>query len=300
MGTIDHLLDAPDLRYAWADATNPTSRYFQRNYRNILWISDTILILDDLRSWDIGQFEWLLHYQGEARRRGKTVEIREEGVGVDVTPLFPATLPEGGLPTDYPEAMRLVTHDGLADADPKVKQPYLGFQPAGKSEREKFLVALQPREDGKAPSSTERLEGLDWIGARITATDRVTEVYMNLLADGRIRHRNANATIAGFETDAYIVALSWPAAEWASKRNPEQITVIDGSYVRRKGDVIMDSLTKITAHLRMGDTVAATIASPYRTVTIQCRSRLMVQDIATPLSCSNGQAVVRDLSATRR
>ncbi|PNU02308.1 hypothetical protein A8V01_26720, partial [Novosphingobium guangzhouense] len=210
MGTIDHVLDTPNIRYAWADATGPTSRYFQRNYRNILWVGDTILLVDDLRSRDAGQFEWLLHHGGTATRKGRTVEIRDGDAGVDVTPLFPAALPDGGLPTDYPYALRLVSHEGLADEDPKIKQAYLGFQPVGKSDREKFLVALQPRSEGKPASRIERIEGTNWIGVRITGIDRITEVYFNLLADGRLRHRNANATMAGIDTDAYILAVSHP------------------------------------------------------------------------------------------
>ncbi|MGA1810730.1 heparinase II/III family protein [Sphingobium sp. WW5] len=210
MGAIDHVLSTPDIRYAWADATGPTSRYFQRNYRNILWIGDTILIIDDLRSWEIGQFEWLFHYQGNAKKTGKAIRIHNGTAAADVTPLFPNTLPDGGLPTDYPYAMRLSEHEGLKDGETQVKQSYLGFQPAGKTDREKFLVAIQPLRENRPVSKIEKLEGLDWIGVRILGPDRTTEVYMNKLADGRLRHRNANTTLAGYETDAYLFAISWP------------------------------------------------------------------------------------------
>lgn len=291
MGTIDHVLDTPNIRYAWADATGPTSRYFQRNYRNILWVGDTILLIDDLRSRDPGQFEWLLHHGGTATRKGQTVEIRDGDAGVDVTPLFPAALPDGGLPTDYPYALRLVSHEGLADEDPKIKQTYLGFQPVGKSDREKFLVALQPRVDGKLASRIERIEGTDWIGVRITGTDRTTEVYFNLLADGRLRHRNANATIAGLDTDAYILAVSHPARRDAIT-GPDEIMVVDASYVRRSGAVIFDSLAKLTAHLAMGASTQVQFSGTHGNVRIACSAPVQVASIEGTVACENGQAVL--------
>ena len=284
-GAIDHLIHTPDMRFAWADATGPTSRYFQRNFRNIFWIGDTILILDDLRSWDIGQYEWLLHYQGEAKKVGKAVQLRDGDAGVDVTPLFPSELPDGGLPTDYPYAMKLVEHEGLKDGEPKVRQAYLAFQPAEKSDREKFLVALQPQEQGKAASSVERIEGLNWIGARIVGADRITEVYFNQLADGRLRHRNANTIIAGYETDAYIFALSWPKSQ-AHPKQPDQMTVINGSYVRRDGSVLLDSLSKLSLHVDQGRR---------RTVTLGGRS-----DGAIRLACNADLSVDGEAAACRQ
>lgn len=291
MGTIDHVLDTPNIRYAWADATGPTSRYFQRNYRNILWVGDTIVLIDDLRSRDPGQFEWLLHHGGTATRKGRTVEIRDGDAGVDVTPLFPAALPDGGLPTDYPYALRLVSHEGLADEDPKIKQAFLGFQPVGKSDREKFLVALQPRIDGKSASRIERLEGTNWIGARIIGTDRITEVYFNLLADGQLRHRNANATIAGTDTDAYILAVSRPVRR-DGNTDPDEITVVDASYVRRAGAVLVDSLAKVTAHLSLGTSTQIQFSGAHGNVRIACSAPVQEAGREGAVACSNGQAVL--------
>lgn len=291
MGTIDHLLDTPNIRYAWADATGPTSRYFQRNYRSILWVGDTILLLDDLRGRDPGQFEWLLHHGGTATRKGRTVEVRDGDAGVDVTPLFPKTLPDGGLPTDYPDALRMVAYDGLADEDPKKKQTYLGFQPVGKSERETFLVALQPRADGKAPSRIERLEGTNWVGVRVISTDRITEVYFNRLADGHIRHRNANATIAGLETDAYILAVSHPIDSTGGTQ-PDEITVVDASYVRRSGTALLDSLSKVTAQIVIGAFNKVQFAGPHGNVRIACSSPVRLVDTQAQIACSRGEALL--------
>ncbi len=286
-GEVDHLIDTPGLRYVWADATGPTSRNFQRNFRNVLWIGDTILILDDLKSWDVGQFEWLLHYNGEAKRSGQVVRIADGDAAVAVRPLFPQTLPDGGLPTDYPEAMRMVEHSGLKDAEPKVRQPYLGFQPARKDDREKFMVAVQPEAPGRTAAKVERIEGLNWIGARITDATRVTEVYVNLLADGRIRHRNANATLGGFETDAYLLALSRPVGS-ATGSAPDRFFVANGSYVRKDGVVWLDSLSKLFAQVDRKGGTAVMSRQPTASVRLGCTAPFRVDGVR--IACSGGVA----------
>ena len=289
MGAVDHLIDTPDFRYVWADATGPTSRNFQRNFRNVLWIGDTILILDDVRGWEIGQYEWLLHYQGLAKREGQVVRISDGDASVSVRPLFPQPLPDGGLPTDYPEAMRLVEHQGLKDAEPKVAQTSLGFRPTGKREREKFLVAIQPLSPGRAPSRVERMEGLNWIGVRITDAARVTEIYMNLLADGRVRHRNANATLGGYDTDAYILALSRPVGAAAVAR-PDRFFVANGSYVRKGTEVLLDSLSKLFVHVNRTTGGVAMSREAGSSVRLACDRPLSVNGAES--GCVGGSATV--------
>lgn len=288
-GSVDHLIDAPSFRYVWADATGPTSRNFQRNFRNVLWIGDTMLVIDDLKSWDVGQFEWLLHYEGAAKRTGQTLRIEDGDAAVAVRPLFPQPFPDAGLPTDYPEAMRLVEHEGLKDEDPKAKQSYFGFQPSGRSDREKFVVAIQPVEPGKPSSRVERIEGVDWIGVRITGAERTTEIYLNLLADGRIRHRNANAVLGGFQTDAYLFAVSWPAGA-APGGAPDQFFVADGSYIRKGDVVLLDSLSKVFAHVDSAGGRVAISKQPTATVRVGCATPISVAGTLT--KCINGVATV--------
>lgn len=290
MGTVDHLIDTPTFRYVWADATGPTSRNFQRNYRNYLWIGDTILVIDDVRSWDIGQFEWLLHYDGKAVRNGQTVRISDGDAAVDVRPLFPQPLPDGGLASDFPEAMRLVEHHGPNEADLKTDLTYLGFQPANRAEREKFIVAIQPVQPGTTPSKVERLEGLNWQGVRITGAGKVTEVYLNLLADGRIRHRNANATLGGYDTDAYLLGLSWPIGADRAKR-PAEIFVANGSYVRRDGTVLLDSLSKVFASFPLAAPGPYSLsAEEHANVRLACAGTLTDSGTHERLPCSSGYA----------
>ena len=116
-GTVSHLLDSGDLRYVLADATGPTCDTFIRNFRHFVWIGDMILVIDDLKTFEPGQFEWQLHYQGEGRLNGKDFTITQDEVNVLVRPLFPMPFPDAGLPSDYPENMVLKLRPGLKDKD---------------------------------------------------------------------------------------------------------------------------------------------------------------------------------------
>lgn len=246
-GTVSHLIDAGDLRYVLADATGPTSDTFIRNFRSFLWIGDVILVIDDLKTFEPGQFEWLLHYNGSGKRNGLDFNINDGDAGVIVRPLFPEPFPNAGLPTDYPERMRLEERVGLKDHDQKAKMPYVAFLPTELMRRTKFITAIIPVKGGnRKPPEIERLKTVDIIGLRITQHGEVTELWLNLLADGRIRHRNANLIHDGWETDAYLTAITWP--EGARRDDPDtasRIFVIDGSYLRRDGKPVLDSLSKV-------------------------------------------------------
>ena len=246
-GTMSHLLDAGDLRYVLADATGPSADTFIRNYRSFLWVGDVILIFDDLKSFEPGQFEFLLHPHPDAtvKRTGLDLHLTQENTHVIVRPLFPETFPHGGLPTDYPENMRLVKKQGFKpDLSPST---YYGFAPADLTRRTKFITAILPVKEGVDLPIIERLKGIEHIGVRIRQHGTVTDIYLNLEADGSVRHRNANLVMPnGWETDAYLLGMTYP--EGGDPNDPDAITrylVIDGSYVRREGTLVLDSLSKV-------------------------------------------------------
>jgi hypothetical protein len=255
-GTMSHLLDAGDLRYVLADATGPTSNNFIRNYRSFIWVGDAILVIDDVKSFEPGQFEFLLHPNADATARRTNLDLRVslETSSIVVRPLFPETFPEGGLPTDYPENMRLVEKQGLkGDRSPA---SYYGFAPAELTRRTKFITAILPVNEDVDLPQIERLKGIEHIGVRVRQNGTVTDIYMNLEADGSVRHRNANLEMPnGWETDAYLFAFTYP--EGADPNDPDAITrtmVIDGSYLRREGTVVLDSLSKVYLTMtRQGD-----------------------------------------------
>jgi hypothetical protein len=259
-GTVSHLMDAGDLKYVFADATGPTVWRFARNFRHFLWIGDVILIIDDVKSFEPGQFEWLLHVGGKAKINGLDLEVAGENASVLVRPLFPETFPgKAGLTTDYPEKMRLVEKSGFKDHDVKNKDTYYAFTPAELTRRTKFMVAVLLVNDANRNNlpKLERLQSLDMNGVRIRQKGTVTDVYLNLLADGRIRHRNANVTINGWETDAYLTAITFPeGADTADFDAASRLFIADGSYLRRNGKAVLDSLSKIyLTATKQGDTL---------------------------------------------
>jgi len=248
-GTVSHLMDAGDLKYVFADATGPTAWRFVRNFRHFLWIGDVILIIDDVKSFEPGQFEWTLHVGGKAKQKDLDLEVAGESASVLVRPLFPETLPgNAGLSTDYPEKMRLIEKTGLKDHDLATPDTYYSFVPSELTRRTKFIVAVTLVTDKNRTNlpKIERIQSLNMDGVRIHQNGTVTDVYFNLLADGSIRHRNANATIEGWETDAYLMALTFPeGADVTNFDNASRLFIADGSYLRRNGNVYLDSLSKV-------------------------------------------------------
>ena len=247
-GTVSHLMDAGGLKYVLADATGPTSQRFVRNYRQFLWLGDVILIIDDLKTFEPGKFEWLLHVDGAAKLRGQDLEVAKGAASVLVRPLFPMPFPDAGYPADFPENMRLVEKTGLKDREPDMKVTYYAFADPEPSRRTKFITAvLLVNETNKASlPQLERLQGTNYIGVRVRQGGTTTDVYLNLLADGRIMHRNANLRVNGWETDAYLTAITFlDGHDMADPDAASRYFIAQGSYLRREDKVVLDSLSKV-------------------------------------------------------
>ena len=92
----------------------------------------------------------------------------------------------------------------------------------------------------------ERLKADDAIGVRLIEGEMVTDVYLNLRADGRKMHRNSCNIIDGWDTDAYMFAVTRPKG--TDKNDPDSAVryfVACGSYLRRDDKVVLDSLSKV-------------------------------------------------------
>ncbi|HWB92627.1 MAG TPA: heparinase II/III family protein [Puia sp.] len=260
-GALYHLMDGGGIKYLLADAQGPTAHYFLRNFRSFLWIGNVILVIDDVKAFEPGKFEWLLHYSRLARQHGPDIEITDGDAGILVRPLFPETLPMG-YPHDFPEKMVLETRLGYKDHDVKTRLPYYAISPPEPASRQKFINAIILLDTNNRPVTTftgssgangasarshlpeiQRLQGVDYIGVRIRQDGKVTDVYFNLLADGRLMHRNSNAVIDGWETDAYLLAVTYPENKGAG--DASDYFIANGSYLRRQGASILQSLSKV-------------------------------------------------------
>jgi hypothetical protein len=242
-GQIHDLLDGAGLKYIYADATGPMAQWFKRNYRHWLWVDDVILVFDDILAHENGRFDWLLHYAGEARLDGATVVLSNGPAQASVTMLYP----------DKP----VIHHEtGLAADAPDEKIGYLRFSPPAKTRVQKFVVAIVPRSNSEpalAPD-VELLNEPDAIGVRISGRNQITEVYLNLQADGRRMHLNSNNVINGWETDAYLLAVTRPAhGSSIGIENVGRYFVAGCSYLRKEGQSVIESFSKVTAVIQTGD-----------------------------------------------
>ncbi|UCD48643.1 MAG: heparinase II/III family protein [Phycisphaerales bacterium] len=275
-GQLHHLLDAAGIKYVFADATGPTAWKFSRNYRHFLWIDDVILIFDDVRAHEPGRLEWLLHYEGDLRQDGSIVLLTNEDATLEMRPLFP-------------EDMQMVEKMGLKDHDPDTTVPYLALTPEGDRREAKFVTALIPL-PGNGEKGIPRITSLksqNALGVRIENDETVTDVWLNLMADGRRMHRNSNNVIDGWDTDAYLVGLTRPAD--ATDSDPDTLTrcfVACGSYLRKDGKVALQSLSKVYT--------VFTCRSPEMQVALQGQPiiRASIRTQAKPRAVSlNGKAV---------
>jgi len=234
-GQVHRLMDTAGIKYVFADAAGPTSWKLSRNYRHFLWLDGVILIFDDVRAHEAGKFEWLLHYEGRADKRKSDIVLSNGEAKVIVRPLFP-------------KGISATEKKGLKDHDPDTELTYLALSPEATMREAKFITAILPIGiSGKNnPPRLEPLTGNEMIGVRIYREQMVTDVYLNLRADGRKMHRNSCNVINGWDTDAYLLAVTRRAD--ANEDDPDSAVryfVACGSYLRKNGKVVLDSLSKV-------------------------------------------------------
>lgn len=251
-GSLHNLVEGSDFKYVLANATGPYTQILARNYRNFIWVGNVILIIDDLLAHKPGQFEWLLHYNGESELKGGIdLTIRDGDAGVRVRPLYPQTFPPGGeRPHDFPENMRLEEKLGYEDHHPENRQPYWSISHFELTARTKFVTAiiLEDEEEQSNLPIISKFEGKDFMGVSITQDNTTTDIYFNLLADGRLKHRNSAIDMNGWKTDSYLTMLKYDeGADKTKVENVKEAFVGHGSYLRRDGQVLIHSLSKYTA-----------------------------------------------------
>ena len=246
-GSVSSLLDAGDIKYVLADGTGPMSEHLRRNFRHFLWIDNVIYIIDDLESHKAGHFEWLWHPGGKATKRGFDLNIASgDSSAVAVRPIFPRPLAYSDFVHDYPEDLYWEVLTGptenLSDSE-----TYYSFHLPATTDKVKGLTAviLKDSASQKELPEIEPRQGKDWIGVRVSYKGRVTDIYINNLADGRLMHLNSWIEADGWNTDAYLLAISYP--EGGNPAEPDRVFVGHGSALKRgNSDIRFSSLSKLT------------------------------------------------------
>mgnify|MGYP007044239549 FL=1 len=135
-GYLHYLLDADNVKYVLANGTGPYSDQFSRNFRHFLWIDDVIYMIDDLKTYDVGHFEWLWHPGGEAEKRGIDLNITNGNSSVVVRPLYPRLLAKSDFVHDYPEDLYWEEVEAPTE-DLKGTETYYSFHLPAKVDRVK-------------------------------------------------------------------------------------------------------------------------------------------------------------------
>jgi oligo-alginate lyase len=241
-GRMHTLIDGQGLKYVYADATGPMARWFNRNYRHWIWSGDLILIVDDVRAHAPGQMDWLLHYAGESTPEGSgSVRLSNGPAEASVKMLYPAST--------------ISTEMGLADHNPDEKIPYLVFHPDGPAQNpaqspvltRQFITAICLNPSATPAFSVQ--EDPDYLHVQITTQDATEDLYLSRRAIATPGTMCINA--GGFTTDAYLLH----ARRAASESQPDRYLVADGSYLRRGGLALMESLSKRTVCWAPGESL---------------------------------------------
>ncbi len=243
-GSLHSLMDAGNIKYILANGTGPYANNFSRNFRHFLWIDNVIYIIDDLKTYKQGKFEWLWHTEGDVKKNGIDMNISNKNASVVVRPIYPEYLVPSGFVHDYPTFLNVEEMQGPTE-DLKGKETYYSFKYPMETNRIKGLTAiiLKDSVNEKNLPKMERIEGKDWIGLRIRNKGKITDLYINQLADGRVMHMNSWIWADGWETDAYMFAVTY--AENAKPSEAKDIFIAYGSALRRDGVSYFGSLSKL-------------------------------------------------------
>lgn len=243
-GYLYHLLDAGNVKYILANGTGPYSDNFSRNFRHFLWIDNVIYMIDDLKTHKVGQFEWLWHPGGEAKKQGTDLNITNGNSSVVVRPLYPRLLAKSDFVHDYPEDLYWEEVQAPTE-DLKGKETYFSFHLPGEVNRVKGLTAiiLKGTPNEKQLPLMERREGKDWIGLRVRNKGKVTDIYINQLADGRLMHSNSWIEADGWFTDAYMFTVTYE--EGTNPADSKELFICYGSGLRRDKTSYFSSLSKL-------------------------------------------------------
>ena len=243
-GSLHHLLDGGNIKYVLANGTGPVSDKFSRNFRHFLWMDDVVYIIDDLKTHDYGKFEWLWHPGGAWKKKGADVTVTQGDASVVIRPLYPRLLALSDFVHDYPEDLYWEAISAPAE-DLIGTETYYSFHLPGMFDRIKGVTAIILKDSvaQKELPVMERREGKGWIGLRIRNKGKVTDIYINQLADGRLMHSNSWIEADGWVTDAYMFAVSYPEGD--NPTEADELFLAYGSALRRDGVSYFASLSKL-------------------------------------------------------
>lgn len=243
-GSLSNMIDADNIKYILANGTGPMSDKFSRNFRHFLWWDNVIYVIDDITAHKSGKFEWLWHPGGEYKKNRGDIEISKDNAAIILRQLYPQPLIPSGFLQDYPE--HLTMEEVNAPSEDRKGETYLALKSPATTNMVKGVMAiiLEDKPAQKELPVITRRQGENWIGLRIEYKDKVTDLYINQLADGRLMHANSWIVADGWTTDAYMLGVSYKKGGDATK--PAETFFCYGSTLRRDKKVCFSSFAKRT------------------------------------------------------
>jgi hypothetical protein len=243
-GHLSDLVNGGNIKYILANGTGPVANNFSRNFRHFLWIDNVIYIIDDLKTHKSGKFEWLWHTEGDVKKDGYDLNVTNGKSAVAIRPVYPELLAPSAFVHDYPDNMYVKEIQAPNEFDLKKTETYYSFKYPAETDRLKGLTAviLKDSADQKELPKMEKIDGKNWIGVRVRNKGKITDIIINLLADTRLMHSNSWIWAEGWETDAYMFAVTYP--ENGKPADVTDIFVAYGSALRRDNISYCSSLSK--------------------------------------------------------
>lgn len=145
---------------------------------------------------------------------------------------------------DYPDDLYWEVIE-VPTEDLKSKDSYYSFHLPDEVNRVKGVTAIILKEtpDEKELPEIEKREGKNWIGLRIRNKGKITDIYINQLADGRLMHSNSWIEADGWSTDAYMFIVTYP--EKSAPADAKEYFIGYGSSLKRGTTSYFSSLAKL-------------------------------------------------------
>ena len=232
-GAVIDRYEGEDFVFIQADATGPAAHLCSRLYRNFLWIENRLLVIvDDVYCHEPRTVQFSLHYDGAYRQEGSAVLFDNDGMTARLI--------------SHGSGVTLTEKAGHAPHKTDEEKIYIALSD-GTRERTHTLIHTLELDPEERPAVFERLESEDAVGVRVTEDHTVREIWYNHRADGHVMHDNSQNTVAGFDTDAYLLLITRDA-----RANTRRVLAVCASFLRRNGVVYHSTFAKQTVEVETG------------------------------------------------
>jgi len=216
MGKIECSIDKKDFKYLLADCTVPYLNVMQKNFRHFIMLNNVIFVIDDVYAETEGEFESLLHYDGELTGEGDVQYIENGDVKVRVMHIAPFNF-------------EIVKKMGMLETDTVIyEKEYVSVKAKSENRKQNFVRAFVF--DDSINISKKR-DG-DILEISIERDGYTEKLLINYGVDKVDMFNAPHYEYGNVKTNAFITYL---------KEQDDQLmdaAVLNGFYLRYKGELL--------------------------------------------------------------